>query len=246
MNIVKQILLGLAVAGGLAAQQVAAVPPPSLTPPEPPHQQRVFMLKYADARNVANVLGVFGYSLKADRELHVVAVSAPAGVITAMEDAVKRLDVPAAALRDVDLTIYLVSASEQPVASDSVPAELQGVTAELKKAFAYKSFRLLDSVLLRTQPGKRADARGIIPPPSAEKAKTPYYFSVALDTVTDDPKGRLIRLNDLHLALSVPGGNDAGFNTEITVREGQQVVVGKSSMGTDQALILVVTARVAE
>jgi len=40
---------------------------------------------------------------------------------------------------------------------------------------------------------------------------------------------------------------NAGIHTEITVREGQKVVVGKSNMGgTDQALILVVTANVTE
>jgi hypothetical protein len=36
------------------------------------------------------------------------------------------------------------------------------------------------------------------------------------------------------------------IRTEISVREGQRVVVGKSNMGPDQALILVVTAKVTE
>jgi hypothetical protein len=112
------------------------------------------------------------------------------------------------------------------------------VTDELKKVFSYKSFRLLDSILLRTQPGNKAVANGVI-------GKTPYSFTVQPSAVTDDPKGRLIRLDNLRLNMRV-GGDDTGISTEITVREGQRVVVGKSNMGTDESLILVVAAKVTE
>lgn len=238
MKIVKRILLGLAVAGALAAQTATAVPPPA----QAPHQQRVFMLKYADARNVANVLAVFGYGIKADRDLHVVAVSAPAEAITAVEDAIKRLDVPASAPKDIDLTVYMVVASEQQTAGASLPTELQPVTDQLKKIFSYKSFRLLDSILLRTQPGNKAAAHGVV----GVTDRTPYSFEVVPTAVTEDAKGRLIRLDNLNLSVHLSDTRLAGISTEITVREGQQVVVGKSNMGTDQSLILVVTAKVTE
>ena len=40
---------------------------------------------------------------------------------------------------------------------------------------------------------------------------------------------------------------DAGFGTDVDVREGQKVVVGKAAVGgTNSALILVITARVLE
>jgi len=240
MKTVKQILFGLALAGALAAQ-TAVVPPPAQAP-EPPRQQRVFMLKYADARHVADVLAVFGYGIRADRDMHVVAVSAPAEAMSAIEDAVKRLDVPAAAPKDIDLIVYLVVASEQPSAGASLPPELQPVADELRKIFAYKGFRLLDSILLRTQPGNRAVANGVI----GTTGRTTYSFTVQPSDVTEDPKGRLIRLDNLKLNMRVPGGDDAGILTEITVREGQKVVVGKSNMGADQSLILVVTAKVTE
>ena len=78
----KRILFGLVLAGVLVAQDAA--PPPQIPKPEPPRQQRVFMLQYADARNVAGVLAVFGYGIKADRDLHVVAVSAPPEAMAAL------------------------------------------------------------------------------------------------------------------------------------------------------------------
>jgi hypothetical protein len=242
MKTVKRILLGLAMAGALAAQTAATAAPPPAQPPEPPHQQRVFLLKYADARNVASVLEVFGYGIKADRDMHVVAVSAPAEAMSAIEDAVKRLDVPTAASRDIDLIVYLVMASEQPSASGNLPPELEPVADEMKKIFSYKSFRLLDSILLRTQPGNRATASGTIP---TGESKTMYSFDVRPSAVTEDPKGRLIRLDNLNLTMN-GGNNNAGIHTEIAVREGQRVVVGKSNMGSGGSLILVVTAKVTE
>jgi len=246
MKTVKRILINLVLAGALAAQTAAPPPPAETRKPEPPNQQRVFMLKYADARNVSNVLSVFGYGIKADRDMHVVAVSAPAEAMSAIEDAVKRLDVPAAAPKDIDLIVYLVVAEEQPPqhpsAMEALPAELQPVADELKKIFSYKSFRLLDSILLRTQPGNRAVANGVI----GTTNRTPYSFEVQPSAVTEDPKGRLIRLDNLNLNMRLSGDHQAGIRTEITVREGQRVVVGKSNMGTDQSLILVVTAKVAE
>ena len=244
MKTIKRILFGLALAGALAAQTAATTAPPPAQPPDPPRQQRIFMLKYADARHVADVLGVFGYGIRADRDLHVVAVSAPVEAMAAVEDAIKRLDVSAAAPKDVDLIVYLVVASEQPSAGVGLPPELQPVADELKRVFSYKGFRLLDSILLRTQPGNMANAHGTIK--SNEETRTmSYTFSVTPSAVTEDPAGRLIRLDNL--SLSVEGGDhNAGIHTEITVREGQRVVVGKSNIGTGGSLILVVTAKLTE
>jgi hypothetical protein len=234
------MLSGLALAGMLAAQ---TPPLPETAPPAPPTEKRIFQARYADARDLANVLGVFGYHIEANRDLHVLAVSAPHDVMAAIEDAIKRLDVPAAAPKDVDLIVYLVLASQQPDGSGGIPVELQPVANELKGVLSFKSFRMLDTILLRTQPGNKATASGVI----GGSDKTLYDFTVNPSTVTEDSKGRLIRLDNLALNLHMPGGTGAGIHTEITVREGQKVVVGKSNMGgADQALILVVTAKVTE
>ena len=204
MQFVKQMLLGLALAGALAAQ--TAAPPPA--PPELPRQQRVFMLKYADADHVASVLSVFGYGIRSDRNLHVVAVSAPAEAMSAIEDAIKRLDVPTAAPKDIDLVVYMIVASEQASATE-LPAELQPVAGQMKKIFPYKSFLLLDSILLRTQPGNRASTNGIVVLPNDSRGgERPYSFGVNPTSVTDDANGRLIRLDNLELSLHLPDDRD--------------------------------------
>jgi hypothetical protein len=240
MKTIGKMLSGLAMAGLLAAQ---TPPLPETAPPAPPSEKRIFQAKYADVKDLANVLSVFGYHIEANRDLHVLAVSAPHDVMAAIEDAIKRLDVPTAAPKDVDLTVYLVLASQQADGSGGLPTELQPVANELKGVLSFKSFKMLETILLRTRPGNRATASGII----GGADKTLYDFHVNPAAVTEDPKGRIIRLDALALHLRVPGGMDAGINTEISVREGQKVVVGKSNMGgTDQALILVVTAKVTE
>ncbi len=249
MNIAKRILIGLAMAALLAAQEKPQTAPAETTKSGPPLETRVFQLKYADVRDVAGVLEVFGYTIRRNPSLHALAVSAPHDVLAAIEDAIKRLDVPTAAPKDIDLTVYMVVASEQAGAATSLPPELQPVANQIKGIFAYKSFRLLDTVLLRTQPGNMARANGVIGTAGPDGGKTLWDLGVRPAAVTEDPKGRLIRLDNLGLNLRMPGptGLQAGVNTEITVREGQKVVVGKSNMGApDQALILVVTAKVAE
>ena len=240
MRVFPRIVLALAAAGLLAAQTPEAPPPATIRPPEM-RQQRVFLLKYAEPRNVASVLEVFGYGIKANPDLHVVAVSAPPEAMSAIEDAIKRLDVPAAAPHDIDLTVYLLSGEQaaHTMEGDALPPTLQPVAEELRKIFAYKNFRLLDSILLRTQPGNRATANGLI------DAHTPYSFTVQPTSVAEDPKGRLIRLDNLKLNMRV-NDHDAGILTEITVREGQKVVVGKSNINANESLILVVTAKVTE
>jgi hypothetical protein len=113
--------------------------------------------------------------------------------------------------------------------------------------FSFKGFRLLDSILLRVQPGNRATASGTIAP-SGEAKSMKYSFEVQPSTVTEDPGGRLIRLDNLSLGVERGDMNAAiaGIRTEITVREGQRVVVGKSNIGAGGSLILVVTAKVTE
>lgn len=101
---------------------------------------------------------------------------------------------------------------------------------------------MLNSILLRTQPGNKAATEGLI----GTSDRLPYSFEVVPSAVTEDPKGAIIRLNNIHLTVHLPGDRVAVISTEITVREGQRVVVGKSNMGTDESLILVLTAKVTE
>ncbi len=73
--------------------------------------------------------------------MHALAVSAAASSIAAIEDAIKRLDVPSAAPRIIEL--MALPGGWQPnglSSSPPLPKELEGVVSQLKIAFAYKSY----------------------------------------------------------------------------------------------------------
>ena len=57
--------------------------------------KRIIPVKYADVKSLANTLGIFGCGIVPNVDLKVLAVSCPADVVAAIEEAVKRLDVPA-------------------------------------------------------------------------------------------------------------------------------------------------------
>ncbi|MCC6859218.1 MAG: hypothetical protein IT158_11680, partial [Bryobacterales bacterium] len=72
-----------------------------------------------------------------------------------------------------------------------------------------------------------------------------------------DPKGALVRLEGLQFRASVPQAltagqgqvqfQDVGITTDVDLREGQKVVIGKANAdAAGSALVLVLTARVME
>jgi hypothetical protein len=195
------------------------------------------------------VLGVFGYAITANPSLKVIAISAPLSVVEAIEDALKRLDVPGVAPKNVELTAYLLIGSHE-ASSASVPPELLPVITQMKSTFPYKGFRLLDTLLVRGRMGQMIEASGIVTVDPGVPHQTPYAFRARCTQVTPGEKGSVIRLDALKLELKVPVGatfSNVTVSTDIDVREGQKVVVGKSSVGgADQALIVVLTARLVD
>ncbi len=137
--------------------EAAAKPAPA------PNQQKVFILKYADPENLRQLLSVFGGGLIPNAEMHALAVTAPLSMMPAIEEAIGRLDVPSAAPKNFDFTVDLVvgTDAENPV-SASIPKDLDSVIAQLKGAFPFKSYRLLDvpdTAHARGEAGERPEFR---------------------------------------------------------------------------------------
>jgi hypothetical protein len=232
---------------------------PKSTTDRVPHVQRIFAIKYADVEAIARTLSIFPVPVHPNRELRVVGVSAPAALMPTIEDTIKRLDVPRPAPQNVELTVYLLLASDN--GTGSVPPELEGVAKQLKTTFTFKGLHTIDTLVVRSRDKQSGDVKGLakfdpdIPNPST------YSFSYRAASILSDEKGRLIRLDGLRFGARVVvkrqseasssfvafDSIDAGFNTDIDVREGQKVVVGKTAVGgTNTALILVITAKVLE
>jgi hypothetical protein len=220
---------------------------------------KIFTVKYADVSELSQPLRVFSAQLIPNRDLKVLGVSCAPDTMPAIEDAIKRLDVPPASAKNIELTVYLLNASEQPVSSQGVPPDLQGAVDQLKGVFPYKGFRLAESMVVRVRDGQGGSVSGVAPATS-EGYKIFYNFDFRSASITESADGRSIRLNRLKLGAKVPlvlpgpaekSSNvqyqNTGIETEVDVREGKKVVVGKANTdGSSGAMILIVTARIVD
>jgi len=216
---------------------------------------KVFQLKHGDVNRIVSALNPllgYGDSVRANTELKMVVVRTYKELMSAVEEVVRRLDVPIPAPVNVELTVYLLQASQQPAPDSAAPSELQPTIKQLKGAFAYQGFRVLDTLIVRSRAGQVAETTGVL---SFGKDETgDYQFSCQPSLVSED-NTRLIRLDKLRLGaripFNLPGGGRSSrqvvINVDVDVREGQKVVVGKTGLeGPEKALILVVSGKVVE
>ena len=219
----------------------------------PKVERRLIQIKYVEANRVQRlVTGLAGghgdLYVEADDRLHYIAVRGPAEAVAALEEAVKRLDVPTP---DFELTVYLMSTAAQ--GSDQVPEALESTAKQLHGVFAYKGYQLLESFVLRGSDGKNGSASGTI---SKDGKNSQYSFRYNRSEISGGAP-RVVSLHDLHLdvryftGVSDKNGNaishDTALSTDVDARDGQKIVVGKSDLNYGASpLILVVTAKVME
>ncbi|MGD0497619.1 MAG: secretin N-terminal domain-containing protein [Bryobacteraceae bacterium] len=271
----KRILLTLALlALPLAAQPKKQAPPPgtpvqttvatpkqtAYEPKQQPQVQKLFVLKYADSRQLANLLqSGLGVTVSENPGMHALAVSATPSAMAAVDDAIKRLDVPSAAPQDVELMVYLlIGAQADDAASAAPPKELDGVITQLKSAFTYKSYRMMDVLALRTRTGQQVETTGNGGSVQIGGISQSIITQFRIKSVTVGNDGA-IRIDGLLASNRVPMamGSAMGSNTQfsyqtlslsadVDVKEGQKLVVGKMGMNTNEAMFVVLTARVVQ
>jgi hypothetical protein len=236
----------------LTAMILMAAPVLAQVPPDPNETiQKLVPLTYADPQSVRSLLVNFGVHIGWDGHNKVVALSGHRANVTTAVEAIKQLDVPGAAQKDIDLTIYFVVGTDDTntAAGSAIPQDLQSTVAVLKSTFPYKTYAMLDVLSLRTRSGVSASTSGQL---SRGRLTTFHLNSASLEG-----DGSMIRLDALHAGLRIPNGVDktgqnayldTGITTEVVdVKEGQKLVVGRSSLnGPDTALFLVLIAKVAQ
>jgi hypothetical protein len=230
---------------------------PVLAQNAPPNVTKLVILKNID-QNAVRMLNSWGVTMVPGSG-NTFAMSGPQDKIAAVEAAIKQLDVPP---KSVELTVYFVVGGDQAnLAGAAVPQDLRDVIAQLKGAFAFKDYRMLDTLSLRTRTGSRAETTGILNTATPPKMS---QFSVSSVSVTDD--GNNIRIDRMHAGLRIPYSRttaanektgigtgvgktidyiNSGIDQDIDIKVGQKVVVGRSSLeGPQQALFLILTATV--
>jgi type II secretory pathway component GspD/PulD (secretin) len=218
---------------------------------------RVLQLKYIHPDSTSAVLNVLSANKvrwASDTNLRVIALNGPADLVDAIEAAVKKLDVSAPATKNIEVTFQMLLAApqgEQPV----LPQDLTGVAQQLRNVFSLKSIRLLETSVIRGREGRGGDTNGIMAAPGKVDTYASYSIGYKNTLVSASDKLTHVRIDNLRftarIPVVVPGGAfqnyDASVITDVDIREGQKVVVGKSSVDSgSQSIFLVVTAKVVD
>ena len=204
-------------------------------------ETRIFTIRYVDPAELRVVLSLFRGNFNfSGGSLRVLSVRAPKEIMPAIEDAIKRLDVPAPR-RDAELTIFVLVASDQMDPGTIVPATLQPVINQLKGVLTYKSYQLIDTLIARSSDSRATVTLNGTVMIGAQMAS--YGFNGIFRMESADAKGPILRLAQMNFRLQPSGQNEVRISADVDVPQGQQVVVGKASMG-ERALILVMTSKI--
>ncbi len=242
--ITGQWMLMTLAAAGLAFSQDANKP-----------VQKIIEVKYRNPDRITRLVYVPGVTARADTEFHVIVASGPAQGVTEFEEMVKKFDTPPP---NIELTGYLVTGSTRE-AADDMPKELAATARQLHGVFAYKSYRVFQTLILRARDGHDARDAGTLPGGNSQ-------YDLSFRTANVSPGSpHPLHIDGMRLEISTPTGQvSAGrgvltdkdgkplmhfsvIQSDIDMTEGQQVVVGKSSTNSsDDALILIVTAKVVQ
>ncbi|HLL75563.1 MAG TPA: secretin N-terminal domain-containing protein [Pyrinomonadaceae bacterium] len=254
-------------AATVPAQQPAQQQQPRPTPTPAPFvdhksfQSMVFNVRHRDPETLVPVLrlltsGHNGAAVSADRNFRVITVRDFPENVASIEEAIKRLDTPEGERPGIDLRIHVLLASESAAAAgaEQPPAELRDVLAQLRSTLNFKSYELLTSVVQRTSESRgrssgylqgngTVEATG----PGGEKQTFNYTFSAdSLSLMLATNGAATVQLGNFVFEIQ---GRTAGvvnaqarIRSDVSLREGERVVVGTAGMG-NRALILILTAR---
>lgn len=248
----KKIWMVLLLATAAMAQQDAKAE-------KPPKEvvQKLFILKYADPGQIRQLLGVFDATVSQSGELHALTVKASPEAMRAIEEAIQKLDVPSAMPKDVEMTVFLLVATDSAAAAGSpIPKDLDPVVTQLKNTFPFKSYGLLDVINFRSRTGQsvRATSSGGSLPMGNKPVSVITQLSINSIALQSD--GNTLRVERLNAQIRVPsitessGGDvkyqyiDLQMQTDLDLKEGQKAVVGRLSLTHDQALFLVMMGKV--
>jgi hypothetical protein len=232
----RAALLALVIAGGLTGQlRTAAAERPA----------RVFVIKHGDPSRIAAALRAIGLTAHVNADQRLLVVRAEPRLMSSVEEAVRRLDIPTGSPQDIELTAYVLQGSQRPGPNSDVPAVLQRAVRDLKSAFAYQSFRLLDTMLLRSRNGDTAQGQGFL---SFTDTDTVHYEFRVRPSVVRAGSSRSIRVDDiLFRTMLPPRYQSSNVTASVDIREGQVTVVGKTGIeGSRRALILIISGRIIE
>jgi hypothetical protein len=168
---------------------------------------------------------------------------------------------------NLDTQLYLLIATNQEVDDAKVPTTLEPVIKQLRASLPFKNYRLAATLINRVKNDGRLNLQWVGGPllaSSAATVTTPSFNEFKVDRVRliTDGNGRdVVRMDGFRFGARVPiqtgttvasnapsapiiNYEPTGLNTDISMREGEPVIVGTLNLGpSGDAIILVMAAR---
>ena len=168
---------------------------------------------------------------------------------------------------NLDTQLYLLIATNQPVDDGRLPVALEGVVKQLRNSLPFKNYRLAATFINRVINGGRLNLQwigGPLLPAAAASANTPSFNEfhiVRVKLVTASDGRDMVRMDGFKFGAKIPiqmaaavasnapgvpviNYEPTGLNTDISMREGEPVIVGTLNVGpSGDAIILVVSAQ---
>jgi hypothetical protein len=226
-------------------------------------RSKVFEVHSREAREIASSIRLLGSGFKGagvsvNDEMHTITVRDFPENIASIEGAIARLDHAISDAPDIEMKISVLIGSKTPLAgAPTVPDELAPVVKQLESTLRYAHYGLMTAMVQRTKPGNGLEGSGVAEPTllgMTVKEGLPIMYNYRLRRITatggEHPS---IDIESFNFSMRVPisvGGTQPtqyqsiGFETPVSVRQNEKVVIGTTTMG-DKALIVVVTATVA-
>ncbi len=168
---------------------------------------------------------------------------------------------------NLDTQLYLLVATNQDVDDAKLPAALDVVVKQLRSSLPFKNYRLAATLLNRVKNDGRLNLKwigGPLVPSGAVSATTPSFNEFKINNVKlvmDAAGQQVVRMEGFGFGVRIPiitasavasngpmapiiNYEPTGLSTDISMREGEPVVVGTLNIGpSGDAIILVMSAR---
>jgi hypothetical protein len=236
------------------AQQPAnnTTPAPSDNYADRTFKSKVFEVKYRDPNSLANVInrltsGFKGTAISSNAEFRTITVRDFPENLATIEEALKRLDVPALPRPNIELHMHVLLASNTAGSGAEVPAELKDVLAELRGTLSYKNYELAASVVQRlteTSRGLQGSGTAEVPAtnPGMANLVMPYEYYIGAVSLAQNSNGSPgVQIGEFSF-IAVNGNDRAKVNTALNLRDGEKVVVGTATIRS-RALVVVLTMK---
>jgi hypothetical protein len=223
--------------------------------PAPGMKARLFQVKHRDADDLVEALRPLmsdgrGSMLRKSEALKTITARDFPDNLNALEQAIKRLDVPKPTQADVEVQIRVLIGAPQPASGQHYPSDLEAVVKQLGNTLPYKGYYQIASIAQRLRAGSGTSGKGqvlVMPPAAEEKTQGHFHYhleNLNLPAAANPGSGpATFALKRLKLVLETEGLGEAEVSTGLTLREGEKVVVGTGSL-RNRAMIVVFSARV--